>query len=474
MIRYHARWVVPVAQPPIEDATVAVQDERIAYVGQRSAAPRGTDVELGDAILLPGLVNAHTHLELTVMRGLLEGLAFPEWISTLVAARRAVLDDEALRDSARLGVTEGLHAGITTYADTCESGVVLGVMTEYGVRGIMYQEVFGPAPEQCDGAMAELRARMRVHAANATGLVRAGISPHAPYSVSDALFAAAARESQREGWPMAIHIAESEAESAFVERGAGAFADAHRARGIAVGVRAVSPVALLERAGALTPETLLIHCVRASADDVTRIAHGRAAVAHCPASNAKLGHGIAPLRELLDAGVRVGLGSDSMASNNRMDILGEARLASILQSARCGRSDAVSAQEALALATIGGARALGLGDAIGTLDVGKQADLAAFALDDARATPVSDPVTALVFAIAGGRARHVTVAGRDLVRDGKLVRDDPGLRARVQATADRLHRWKEGAAVERMSSDAATRASGVREEEPAASGSRGR
>jgi cytosine/adenosine deaminase-related metal-dependent hydrolase len=132
--------------PPIENGTVTVDGTRIAFVGPRREAPKGNDVDLGDAVLLPGLVNAHTHLELTAMRGLLEGLEFVEWIRTLTAARMAVLDDTAMLDSARAGIGEGLLAGITTYADTCSSGVSLHAMREMGVRGIMYQEVFGPAP----------------------------------------------------------------------------------------------------------------------------------------------------------------------------------------------------------------------------------------------------------------------------------------------------------------------------------------
>src|SRR5438552_9395989 len=139
MIRYHARWVLPIVEPPIDHGTVGVDTGRIVFVGPRDAAPPATeDVDLGDAVLMPGLVNAHCHLELTALRGFLEDLDFRRWILRLTNARRAILDRDALLDSARYGLEEGVRAGITSYADTSESGVVMQAMREAGVRGVMY------------------------------------------------------------------------------------------------------------------------------------------------------------------------------------------------------------------------------------------------------------------------------------------------------------------------------------------------
>jgi cytosine/adenosine deaminase-related metal-dependent hydrolase len=438
VIRYHARWVIPVSRPPIENATVAEDGGRIAYVGPRAGAPRGTDIELGDVALLPGLVNAHTHLELTVMRGFLEDLSFRGWIARLTKARREVLTFQALVDSARAGIAEGLLGGVTTFADTSESGAPFVAMRDAGVRGVVYQEVFGPDPAQCADSLIGLREKVGAMRGEATTLVRVGVSPHAPYSVSDALFRATAEYARSESLPIAVHIAESEDESRLVTEAAGDWADAHRARGLVVAARGASPVAMLERNGVLTARPLLIHCVRVGSADVAVIAQHDCAVAHCPASNAKLGHGIAPLTELLEASVRVGLGSDSVASNNRMDLLDEARVAILMQRARTGRYDAVSAARALELATLRGAEALGMEHEIGSLDVGKSADLAAFPLADVRAAPVYDPVTSLVFATAGSRAMFVCVAGAVLVRDGRLTGPAtpvPSLEAYAQALA---------------------------------------
>jgi 5-methylthioadenosine/S-adenosylhomocysteine deaminase len=442
MIRYRARWVVPISLPPIPNGVVAVDRDRIAYVGARSDAPPGDDVDLGDVVLLPGLVNAHCHLELTAMRGFLEDLDFRRWIVRLTGARRAILDRDALLDSARWGLVEGIQAGITTYADTCESGVVMNAMREAGVRGVMYQEVFGPDPAQCDASIAGLRDKVAGLRYIESPLVRAGISPHAPYTVSDDLFRAATTLAREQHLPMAIHIAESELEREYVVEGAGAFAEGLRRRNIPVLPRASSPIQLLADLGVLDVTPLLIHCVRVDERDIGTIANARAPVAHCPVSNAKLGHGIAPLNELLAGGVVVGIGTDSMASNNRMDVLEEARIALLGQRARTGSFETPAAIDVLELATIGGAHALGLSDAIGTLDVGKQADLAAFRID--RAGPTYDPVNAAVFSIRGANADFVCVAGKVLLRDGKSVEPRAGLADRMQTLADALGAWLSG------------------------------
>jgi 5-methylthioadenosine/S-adenosylhomocysteine deaminase len=448
VIRYHARWVLPISAAPIENGTVAVADGRITYVGPRAGAPRGPDNDLGDALLMPGLVNVHTHLELTVMRGFLEDLDFAQWIMRLNRVKRAVLDREQMLDGARLGVEEGIRAGITTYADTCDTGVAFDAMLEAGVRGIMYQEVFGPDPKVCEQSMSDLRAKIAALRPRETPLVRIGVSPHAPYTVSDELYAAVARYAAAEKLPVAVHIAESDVEQRLVEKGEGVFADGLRKRDISIAPRGRTSVELLRRVGVLDQRPLMIHCVRVDASDIAMMVTARTPVAHCPASNAKLGHGTAPLHEMLEAGLTVGLGSDSMASNNAMDLLTESRSAVLAQRARLARHDVISARDALRLATLGGANALGLGEDIGSLDVGKSADLAAFPLGHA-AIPVHDPEAAAVFALPGARASLVTVAGRALVASGRLLAENPALVARVDATAARMRAW--------LASDAAQR-----------------
>jgi 5-methylthioadenosine/S-adenosylhomocysteine deaminase len=352
-----------------------------------------------------------------------------------------VLDADALLDAARLGVQEGVRAGVTTFADTGDSGAGFDAMLERGVRGISYREVFGPDPAQCERAVADLRERFEDMRARETSLVRAGLSPHAPYTVSDALYRATAALARDLGAPVAVHIAESALETELVAHGAGAFADGLRKRGIDVVPRGRSPIGLLDRLGVLAVDPLLIHCVRVDADDVRAIARQRCAVAHCPASNARLRHGVAPVAELLAAGIEVGLGSDSVASNDRMDLLDEARQALLFAAARPGDVDAFDAATALELATLGGARALRLDREVGSLEPGKAADLAAFPLAAQSRGPTHDPIAAAVLALAGTPACYVVVAGRPIVRDGVLLDADSALARRVQESADRLQAW---------------------------------
>jgi 5-methylthioadenosine/S-adenosylhomocysteine deaminase len=285
----------------------------------------------------------------------------------------------------------------------------------------MYQEVFGPDPSRCAESLAGLRAKIAVHRSAETTAVRVGVSPHAAFSVSDELFATTCDWARDEELPVAIHAAESAEETALVRDATGPFAESLRARGIVVAPRGRSPIAMLERVGALGTRTLLIHCVAVDAIDTDVIARSGCGVAHCPASNAKLGHGIAPLADLLAAGVDVGLGSDSVASNNRMDVLEEARLAVLLHRGRAARASALSAATALELATIGGARSLGMEGEVGSLEPGKAADLAAFSLFGPSGSSCADPVATAVFSLTGRDAEMVMVAGKLVVLDRVLV-----------------------------------------------------
>jgi cytosine/adenosine deaminase-related metal-dependent hydrolase len=270
-------------------------------------------------------------------------------------------------------------------------------------------------------------------------LLAIGVSPHAPYTVSDRLYLEAALFAAAEEMPLAVHVAESASESQLVVDACGPFADALRGRSITVEARGRSPVELLDRAGILGPRTLLIHCVQVDSADISVIAAAGCGVAHCPVSNAKFGHGIAPVLEFLSAGIAVGIGSDSVASNNRMDLLEEARAAVLFQRVRSGRADALSARAALRLVTLGGARALGLAARVGSLEVGKDADLAAFSLADT--APLGDPESALVYSLYRRNAQFVTVAGRVLVDDSSVIHETAGLRQRVVTAGDALARW---------------------------------
>ncbi len=442
-VRWHARWVLPIVAPPIADGMVITEGSRIAWVGAaRDAPPGGRDELLGDAVLTPGLVNAHTHLDLTAFRGVLDEPDFFGWIRALTGAR-AQLSAAEFEDAAMQGIAEGLQAGITTYADTAPSDASFRAMLAMRVRGIAYHEVFGPDPDVAHDALNGLDAQITAMRPHATALVQVGVSPHAPFSVSDALFRSVAEYASRESLPVAVHIAESAAESEYVARGAGPFAEYLRRRGITVAPRAADPVALLAVLGLLRTGTLCIHVVQADRAAVQRLATSGCGVAHCPASNAWLHHGVAPLRELLEARARVGLGSDSMASNDRIDVLHEATLAARAQviggdpSREHGPLDSLSPAAQLRLATLGGAEALRLEHEIGSIEAGKAADLTAFSLGDAAQ---GDPVGALVS--GDRRVDRVVVAGTERVRDGRVVDLDPALAPRVARVTARLMKWR--------------------------------
>jgi cytosine/adenosine deaminase-related metal-dependent hydrolase len=440
---YRAAWVLPVCAEPIRNGAVLVgTDGRIAAVGPATAIepPEGCAVDdLGEAAILPGLVNVHAHPELAMFRGALEDLCFRDWILRLVGAKRAVLADADFHAAARWTMVEALRSGITTIAATESSGASAGALREAGLRGVVYQEVFGPDLAQRDEAMAGLRANVECLRAFECDRVKIGVSPHAPYTVSDALFTAAAEYAVAERLPMAVHAAESAIEHQLVQAGEGDFAPGLRARGIHTPPRGRTTVEMLDRLGVLRARPLLIHCVLLDADDIRRVGDTGSTVAHCPVANARLGHGLAPYPEMVTANVRVGLGTDSVGSNNRLDLLEEARVASIMHRARLARCDLLGPPELLRLCTVDGARALGLEDQVGTLEPGKEADLCAVSLAAPHVRPVHDPVAAVFHAARGCDVVMTAVQGRILYRDGRLATLDPAaLEPAVEDAARRL------------------------------------
>jgi cytosine/adenosine deaminase-related metal-dependent hydrolase len=449
---YSAAWVLPVSSAPIAHGAVLV-DERgiIREVAPREAIAIGDDiahVDLGDAILLPGLINVHAHPELAAMRGLLEDLPFHLWIPALRRAKDgAALAPADFITAAHWTCIESVAAGVTTMGATEDSGAALQAMRETGMRGVVYREVFAPAPEHAHTALQALRAKVDGMRELETDLVRVGVSPHAPYTVSDELFRLIAAYATTESLPVAVHTAESEAEQSLVARGDGPFAAGLRTRGIATPPRARSTIALLDSTGILATRPLLIHCVRIDAQDIARIGDSDARVAHCPVANARLGHGTAPLVELREAGAVVGIGSDSVAANNRIDILEEARIAQLVQRARLQSAGALAAPELLRLTTIDGARALGLDARVGTLEAGKEADLCAVQIGAPHTWPVNDPVAALFMSARGSDVVLTTVRGAVLYRAGRqnTITDIDSLRtqladhaARMRAARDRM------------------------------------
>ncbi|HEX6088846.1 MAG TPA: amidohydrolase family protein [Gemmatimonadales bacterium] len=369
MRRLSAGWLVPMNGVPVPGGTILIDGRgRIVAAGPPDAVPDppGADARHHpDCVLIPGLVNAHTHLELTGLAGAIDATDFADWIRRIIALK-ATFDYSHFLSAARQGIADCFAAGVTTIADTGDSGAVIEALHEAGGSGVVFHEVFGPDPAQCETSLAGLQQRVAERRRFTSERIRIGVSPHAPYTVSGPLYRAVSRWARTERLPMATHVAEPPGEWALFREGTGSFAEMWQRRGIALPPNPVTPVEWLERHEALGPDMLCVHVVHAADHDVARLARAGAGVAHCPLSNRAHGHGTAPLRGFLDAGLRVGCGTDSVVSVGRLDLLAEARAAR--------RLAGLDAMGALALCTAGAARAIGLEREIGTLEPGKWGD----------------------------------------------------------------------------------------------------
>ncbi|HEY2776626.1 MAG TPA: amidohydrolase family protein [Gaiellaceae bacterium] len=391
-----ADWVLPVDGPPIERGIVRYEDGRIVDV-----APGRSDRHFAEAAIVPGFVNAHTHLEYANYAGFGDGTPFGPWIRTHIA-RKARLDADDMLAVARLGALESLRSGVTTVADYSFSGAAVRAAADAGLRATVYLEVFAVDPAEAELQWTEKRARVEE-----APLVRIGISPHAPYTCSLDTY----RYCLSLGVPVGTHLAESANETEWLLHGRGPLEEI---RAILVPPPSLRPVAALEPV--LGPELLCAHCVEVDDAEIALLAARDVPVAHCPRSNAILGCGIAPLTALRAMGARVGLGTDSPASTPSFDLFEELRMAIYEARVRERRADALGATEALALATIDSARALRLDAQVGTLTAGKRADLAVVSLAGSPYHPVEDPAAAVVFGGSPDRVLETIVDGQTRYR----------------------------------------------------------
>lgn len=386
-------------------------------------------IDAAGGIVMPGLVNSHTHLPMTLFRGLADDLPLTTWLNEhIFPAETRFIEPEAVRWGTLLACAEMMLSGTTC----CCGGyfhedAVARAVAESGMRAVLAQGVIDfPAPGVPDPAqnIAHAGAYVR-HWKDRSALISPSIFCHAPYTCSDATLKAAKAVADALDLLFQVHVAETRFE-----------------RDQSIGKHGLSPVAHLQRLGVLDRRTLMAHCVWVDEADIGIIARCGCAVAHCPESNMKLGAGIAPVPGLRAAGIRVGLGSDGCASNNDLDLFGEMGTAAKLHKVATFDPTALDAGSALKMATRDGARAIGLGDRTGSLEIGKQADIIVL---DARAphlTPLYHPESHIVYAAGGADVRHVFVAGKPLVRDRRLLTlNIDEIMDRVNEIAGEIMRW---------------------------------
>jgi 5-methylthioadenosine/S-adenosylhomocysteine deaminase len=373
------------------------------------------------AAILPGLVNAHTHLDYTIARGLIDGETFAGWILRIISCA-ARLQYEGFLTSARLGALQLVRTGTTTISDPSYSGAAVQAAADAGLRGIVYQETFGPDPSADDRA--RITDQIAALQSRAGERLRVGISPHSPYTSSAGRLRMSAELSRDHDLPMSVHIAETAAEVEFVRDGTGPLAEINRKFGLDFQATGMTPVEYFENVGMLQKNTVAAHCVHVSDGDIDILANTSTGLAHCPKSNARLASGIARFADMLRQGVRAGIGTDSAVSGDPLDMFEEMRTAVLMQRAVSQDVCSMNARTALESATIGGATALGLQDSIGSLEPGKRADIVAVDLSGTSAIPAPDPYSALVYSCSGSDVVMTMVGGEILYRFGRFARVD--------------------------------------------------
>jgi 5-methylthioadenosine/S-adenosylhomocysteine deaminase len=407
---------------PIKNGAVAVANGRIAAVGPAEEllelAPAGDVLNAGNCLVMPGLVNTHSHLAMTVFRGIADDLPLMEWLEDHIwPAEKEHVNRETVRLGTELAAAEQLLAGVTTTTDMYFFGdEVSTVLAESGMRGVVAESLIGFPTPRC-ATTEEMLEKQRdlLEAYKDHPLITPSVAAHAPYSVQAADLVAEADLAEEYEVPMQIHLAETawEVERLLSEKG-------------------LSPVAYLADLGVLSERTVAAHCVHVSPEDIELLAEFEAGVSHNPVSNLKLASGISPVPALIEGGVKLGLGTDGTASNNTLDLLRDMQLAALLHKGVSGDPTVLPSRTMLELVTVRGAQVLGLADTIGTLTEGLDADLVCVAIDGPHTAPMYDPFSHMVFAARAADVRHVMVRGKVLVRNRELKTLD---RERIEAQA---------------------------------------
>ncbi|MFP4146655.1 MAG: TRZ/ATZ family hydrolase [Halorhodospira sp.] len=432
----HARWVIPVEPEGavLEDHGVAVQDGRIVALApneelrRRYQAPEQR--ELNDHVLIPGLINAHTHSAMTLLRGMADDLPLMTWLTEHIwPTEQRWVSEAFVRDGSTLAMGEMLLGGVTCFNDMYFFPEVTGeAARQAGIRAILGMIIIGVPSGYADSLEAYLEKGLALHERYRDDpLVRTIFAPHSPYAVEADFLERIARDAEELDVPVHIHLQETadEIQQSLSETGK-------------------RPLQRLDELGLVSSRLLAVHMTQLEQAEIERLAEAGAHVLHCPEANLKLASGFCPAAALSRAGVNVALGTDGVASNNDLDLIGEMRTAALLAKAVSGDAAALPAAEALRMATLNAARAFGLDREIGSIVPGKAADLTAVSLAELGVHPIYNPLSQLVYAASREHVTDVWVAGEPRVRARQLTTLD------ATATIHRAEEWRARIAAERQ------------------------
>lgn len=427
----HAGWIIPVVPQGrlLSDAAIAIRAGQIVAVCDREEALRRFQavetVNLPNHALIPGLVNAHTHAAMALLRGIADDLPLMEWLNERIWPREMRwVDAGFVRTGTRLALAEMLRGGITCFSDMYfYPDIAAQVVREVGMRaalGLIFVDF--PTPWACSPEEYFAKNLALYQNCPQDEQIAWTLAPHAPYSVSDEMFCRLASLAAEYDLKVHIHLHETRIE---IEESLMRYQE--------------RPLARIRRLGLLDERLIAVHMVHLEPFEIEQVADAGCGVVHCPESNLKLASGFCPVAKLKAAGIGVALGTDGPASNNDLNMIGEMRTAALLGKGVAGDPEALAADQVLAMATIEGARVLGLSSRIGSLEPGKWADLVAIDLSLPETLPVYDPVSQIVYAAGRHQVTDVWIGGRRLLRNRCLTSLDwPALRAEVAAWQTRL------------------------------------
>ena len=424
----HARWVAPVEPTAkvLEHHGVAVRDGRIVEVGPSRALRQryeaGEEHELTEHLLIPGLINAHTHASMTLLRGMADDLPLMTWLTEHIwPAEQRWVSEAFIRDGSTLAMGEMLRSGVTCFNDMYFYPEQTGQAAhEVGMRAVLGMILIGVPSGYAQDLEEYLSKGLALHERfRGDPLVHTIFAPHAPYTVDPAFLERVRDHAEELDVPIHIHLQETADEVAQSVQETGK-----------------RPLQRLDELGLVSSRLLAVHATQLAADEIERLAEAGAHIAHCPEANLKLASGFCPVAELSRAGVNVALGTDGVASNNDLDLIGEMRTAALLAKAVSGDAAALPAAEALRMATLNSARALGIDDSVGSLIPGKLADLTAVSLADIDLRPVYNPLSQLVYAATRNHVTDVWVGGERRLQDRRLLHLD------TAAVIERAEQWR--------------------------------